>query len=209
MRVIQLAEGVEQAAEAAVTVLRAGGVVVMPMDTSYGLAADATNGAAVEKVYHIKDRAAKEPLSVIVADRDAARAVADVSPDAEKLWRAFMPGLLTIVLPLAEGIDMPVASDDGNIGLRQPDHELTAACARAFGGPYTATSANMSGQSAAHSLEEFVLQLGDGAAPDLAIDGGTVPDSPSSTVVSVRAGLEIVREGAIPRADIEAVIAID
>jgi len=201
VRVIALANGLGETVDATVIALAAGKVVVMPMDTSYGIAADATNKEAVNRVFRLKGRQESQPLSVIVADLDRAMEWAHFALDAEEhlLWTGFMPGPLTIVLPLRQ----PLAYLEKDGGFRQPDHPLTQRVAEQFGKPYTATSANRSGSPPAYAVAEFLAQLpDDGPQPDLVIDGGRITPGPSSTVVSVVDRLKILREGAIPTADI-------
>ena len=113
------------------------------------------------------------PLSVIVAGMDAAMQWCHFALDApeHKLWAGFMPGPLTLVLPLHR--PLPFLPNDA--GFRQPDHPLTQAVADRFDQPFTATSANLSGQPPAYSVEEFLSQIADSAPrPDLIVDGGKI-----------------------------------
>ena len=175
-------------------VLGRGGVVLMPMDTSYGLAADATSERGVRQVFDLKQRPTSKPLSVIVKERSAAERLISFTPAVQQLWDAFMPGELTLIGPVNPEAKLPFI--EKSLGVRQPDHPLTAAVAEAVHGPYTATSANLTGMEPARSLEEFRRQAGEDL-PDLAIDGGVIPRRPSSTVVSCVEDLEILREGSI------------
>lgn len=201
---VNLGGDVEEAAAVAVDFLEHGGVVVMPMDTSYGLAADATNQAAVEAIYEIKGRDQGQTPSVVVKDEVVARALGQFDERAEKLWAAFMPGSLTLIVPAQESHNLaPGVVSDLGVGLRQPKSSLTQLTAERLERPYTATSANRTGAPPAYSAEEFLDQLPDDVLPHLVVDGGDLPIRPTSTVVSVQGDkVEILREGAIPADEI-------
>ena len=132
---------IEQATE----ILRAGGLVAFPTETVYGLGADATNAAAVGRLFSAKGRPATNPLIVHVADAGVARRYAAAWPDvAQRLADAFWPGPLTLVLPKAASIVAEVTAGLGSVGLRVPNHALTLALLRAFDGPLAGPSANRS-----------------------------------------------------------------
>lgn len=198
----------DEVAATAVDYLLGGGVVVVPTDTSYGLAADATVAQAVELVLALKGRPSNRPLSVVVADRRQAEQLARFSAEAARLWDAFMPGPLTLVLPLAPGarLSPPVTAGRQTVGLRQPDHNFTSLLAERFDRPYTATSANRSGQPPAYTTAEFLQSLPADVAPHLVVDAGPLPIGDVSTVVSVTDQLKVLREGAIPVAEIKAAV---
>ena len=189
-RIILTPENIEEAANKAAKVLRAGGVVLYPKDTLYAL------GAAYgqeEKVYAIKNRDEKRPLSYVVADIDSAAAYAPVTPLAQKLADVLLPGKLTIVL-----------SD--NFSVRVPVNIFCLALTNVFDAPYTATSANRAGEESLRSVEAILTQLGDTAKNiDLLIDAGELPVSPVSTVVDARGKTPVIlREGAVAVSDIMA-----
>lgn len=176
-----------------------GGIVVMPMDTSYGIAADATNHAAVGAVIDIKGREPDKAISIVVEDLEEAERYAALDEQARRLWAALLPGPLTLVVPSKDGTDLvdAVTALGKTIGLRQPDHALTQLVAERFAKPYTATSANRSGNPPAYSADEFLATLPADKAPHLVVDGGQLPLGPSSTVVSVGESVEILRQGAV------------
>lgn len=196
----------EEAAGTVVDFLMGGGIVVMPMDTSYGIAADATNAEAIQQVFDIKARERTEPLSVIVEGLEQAKALGTFNQPAESLWVSFMPGPLTLVVPLRDDATLvdSVTAGHSSIGLRQPKNSLTQLVAERLQAPYTATSANRSGDPPAFSPDEFLDTLPDGVVPHLLVDAGDLPISRSSTVVSVVDGVEILREGVIAESDIRA-----
>jgi L-threonylcarbamoyladenylate synthase len=199
MKTIKLKDP-DEAAAVAVEFLVAGGIAVMPMDTSYGLAVDATNQTAVDELFDLKGRDRQQSISVVVRDREHAGQIGRFSQPAARLWDVFMPGSLTLVVPYLTGAKLArgVTAGGQTIGLRQPKHDLSQLVAERFGKPYTATSANRAGQPPAYAAAEFLDQLPDGLAPHLLIDGGELPLGKSSTVVSVVRDVEILRDGAIP-----------
>ncbi len=196
----------DEAVATAIEFLQDGAVVLVPTDTAYALAADAVNVQAVERVLELKGRPAeKAAISVVVADRAQAEEFAVFNPEAARLWDTFLPGPLTLVLPVAEKVNLaqPVTDQRRTVGIRHPEYEFCSLVAERLGRPFTATSANRSGELPAYSVEEFLSQLPeDGLAPHLVIDAGSLPIRPVSTVVRVTDTVEVLREGAIPVADI-------
>src|SRR5947209_13550809 len=132
------------AVTAAVRVLGEGGLVAFPTETVYGLGADATNGAAVARLFAAKGRPRFNPLISHVTDMDAARRIARFDADAETLAAAFWPGPLTFVLPKADGCPVSALATAGldSIAVRIPDHPVARDVLRSFGKPVVAPSAN-------------------------------------------------------------------
>jgi L-threonylcarbamoyladenylate synthase len=199
------ADSASAVAQAART-LAAGGLVSFPTETVYGLGADATNGAAVARIYEAKGRPSFNPLIAHVADAAAARALARLDPAAERLAEAFWPGPLTLVLE--KRADCPVAelatAGLDTIAVRVPSHPLARAILAAFGRPVVAPSANRSGHvsptTAAHVLADLRGRI------ELVVDGGPTPMGLESTIVACLDGAVLLRPGALPRADIERVV---
>ncbi len=206
MKTVQLTKhNRDEAAAVTVDILQDGGVAVVPTDTSYGLAADATSPRAVTFLSQLKGRTQGQPLSVIVSERAQAERLTDFGPTAARLWERFLPGPLTLVLPATGTGEMvpDVLSADGTLGVRYPDYEYSVMTAERLGRPYTATSANRTGQPPAYSVDEFLDSLPANLLPHLVVDAGTLPIRPVSTVVRVAgAEPEVLREGAIAKADI-------
>jgi len=178
----------EAAIEAAVNILRAGGLVVFPTDTVYGLAACPATTGALEQIYAIKGRTPDKPIARLAADPEQ---IEIAHPRLRELAGRHWPGSLTLVV-------------DG-VGFRVPDHELARGLIRAFGAPLPTTSANRSGEPDALTAEAALAALPE---VDLILDGGTTPGQVPSTVVGVKdgppsdpedpmAGLVVFREGAI------------
>lgn len=190
----------------AAEILRRGGVVAFPTETVYGLGADATNSAAVARIFAIKGRPSNNPLIVHVADEQAARQHAREWPEtAEKLARAFWPGPLTLVVPRAGHIVPAVAAGRDTIGLRAPDHPLALQLLRQFGGPVAAPSANRSNRVSPTMADHVRRELGD--LVELILDGGPCRVGIESTVVDVSRGQPVIlRPGGIDRESIEQLV---
>lgn len=200
MEIIALPQDIQEVVSRAAEVLRAGGVILYPTDTLYGLGADALSDAAVAKVYVIKGRDEKRPLHAIVRDLTMAHRYAEINELALALASAYMPGPLSLILKKKVGIDTGIGKDMDTFCVRIPDNRFCLELAQAFGRPYTTTSANVAGAAPHRSIAAILDQLGDTAALiDLVIDAGELPERAPSTIVNVSTGeAEIVREGAIP-----------
>jgi L-threonylcarbamoyladenylate synthase len=189
----------------AVAVLRAGGLVALPTETVYGLAARADDARAVAAIYAAKGRPAHNPLIVHLADLATARSLARTWPAAaQALAEAFWPGPLTLVLPLGEPRLAAVTAGGETIALRVPAHPVIAAVLRESGLPLAAPSANRS-QSISPTRAEHVRQSL-GAAVDLVLDAGPCALGIESAVVDVRGPqVRLLRPGAIDLATLRRV----
>jgi L-threonylcarbamoyladenylate synthase len=194
--------------EKAAAVLRGGGVILYPTDTLYGLGADALSDVAVAKVCKIKEREEKKPIHAVVADMGMAAEYGEVHDYARMLAEKFLPGPLTLVLKKRSHVERGIARGVTTFGIRIPNHGFCIELARALGKPYTTTSANIAGGENVRSVDAILTQLRDHAHfIDLVIDAGELAVSEPSTVVDVsKAEPVILREGAIPSADIWAAI---
>ena len=172
--------------------------VAMPTETVYGLAADATNGAAVARIYAAKGRPSFNPLIVHVADLAAAERIGVFDDAARALAEAHWPGPLTLVVPLREdaGIAALVTAGLSTVALRVPAHPAMQALLAATGKPLAAPSANASGRISATRAEHVLASLGDRIA--LIIDGGPCERGIESTIVAATGGpLRLLRRGPI------------
>ena len=187
----------------AVRILAAGGLIAFPTETVYGLGADATNGAAVARLYAAKGRPAFNPLIAHVTDTAAARALARFDADAARLAAAFWPGPLTLVLPKSENCTVSELATAGldSIAVRVPHHAVAQDLLAAFGRPVVAPSANRSGHvsptTAAHVLGDLSGRV------DLIVDGGPTPVGVESTIVACLDEPALLRPGGVPREAIE------
>ncbi len=191
--------------EGAAAALRTGGLVLLPTETVYGLAADAANPRAVAAVYAAKGRPSFNPLIAHVADLEAARRIAVFDGRALALAARFWPGPLTLVLPAIEGgvCDLARAGLD-TVAVRIPAHPVAAALLKVFGGPVVAPSANRSGRPSPTTCADAMEETGDAAAAVL--DGGDCAVGLESTVVALLDRARLLRPGAVTRAEIAAVI---
>jgi len=180
------------------SILRAGGVMVFPTDTFYGLGANALSAAAVEKIYTLKGRPRSKALSVVVADLDQAKSVvSDPPPVLDELAAEFWPGPLTLTLKARPVFPPDLLGPGGTIALRVPAVPWLRGLLRAAGFPVTATSANVSGEG---ELDDFeaVRRVFEGRV-DLLVDGGRTPGGASSTIVDLSGeSPRLVREGIVP-----------
>lgn len=179
-----------------VKIIREGGVVVIPTDTVYGLAADPFNDEALERVFRVKERSRGSPVPLLAGESHHALLIAEEDPRLWRLALRFWPGSLTVVLKPRS--DAPKAFREwGQVGVRVPDCPLCREVARRVGGLIVGTSANISGRESPVTVQEAMYQLGDRV--DLYVDAGPTPIGKSSTVVDIR-GPEprLVREGPTP-----------
>ncbi|WP_028346906.1 L-threonylcarbamoyladenylate synthase [Bradyrhizobium murdochi] len=194
------------AVAAAAHALSEGGLVAFPTETVYGLGADATNPAAIARLYQAKGRPAFNPLIAHVGDVAAAREIARFDAAATALAEAFWPGPLTLVLPKTEGCavaDLATAGLD-TVAVRIPAHPVARDILREFGGPVVAPSANISGHvsptTAAHVQSDLAGRI------DLIVDAGAVEVGVESTIVGCFDAPMLLRPGGLPRAEIERVL---
>ncbi len=190
--------------ERASAILRSGGLVAMPTETVYGLAADAANDRAAARIYTAKGRPSFNPLIVHVADLAMARRFAAFSPLTERLAAAFWPGPLTLVAPRRadSGISHLVTAGLDTIALRAPAHPVARALIAAFGAPLAAPSANPSGSVSPTTAAHVREGLGDRV--DMILDGGPCAVGVESTIVKVEESRAILlRPGGVSREDLE------
>lgn len=191
----------------AAAILRAGGLVALPTETVYGLAADATSGTAVAGIYAAKDRPSFNPLISHLPDLDAACLQGVFDSDALKLARAFWPGPLTLVVPATPGCTVSELARAGlaSVALRVPAHPVAQAVLRAVGRPIAAPSANRSGRISATSAAHVFADL-DGRI-DAVLDAGPTEVGVESTIIAcLDAGPTLLRPGGVPREAIERVL---
>jgi L-threonylcarbamoyladenylate synthase len=190
----------------AAQLLRAGELVALPTETVYGLGADASNEAAVAKIFAAKGRPADHPLIVHLADREQITAWArEISKEAIALARAFWPGPLTLILKKEAEVSDVVTGGQDTVGLRVPDHPVALALLRAFGGGIAAPSANRFGRISPTTAQHVWEELGESVA--MILDGGACDVGIESTILDLSRGEPIIlRPGMIGRAAIAAVI---
>jgi L-threonylcarbamoyladenylate synthase len=189
----------------AMEVLRAGGLVVLPTDTVYGVAAHALLPAAVARLYDAKGRSAEKAIPLLLADVDGLRQVAStVPPAAWALARRFWPGALSLVVPRSPYVPDVVTGGGDTVAVRVPDHPVPRALIRRLACPLAATSANRSGEPAPVTAREAQVALADWVA--LVLDGGPCPGGLASTVLDLTASPpRVLRPGPLSEAHLRAV----
>lgn len=178
----------------AASVLRDGGVIGLPTETVYGLAANAADAAAVASIYRIKGRPADHPLIVHVADIEAARRWAQWTPQAQRLAEAFWPGPLTLVLPRHPDAPAFACAGQDTIALRSPAHPVFAALMQRLQSMgidgLAAPSANRFGRISPSRAAHVRSDLGD--AVPLVLDGGPAQVGLESTIVDLSRGQPVL-----------------
>jgi L-threonylcarbamoyladenylate synthase len=188
--------------EAAKWILNSG-LVAVPTDTLYGLAADPFSAIAVARVFAVKGRLAERALPLIAADMDqVARALGGLPEAGRLLAERYWPGPLTLLVPAPAALAREVSGGTGRVGVRVPANAVARAICAEVGRPITATSANISGEPATADPDEVEGALG--GRIDLLIDTGRTSGGAASTIVDVTgAAPELVRAGAISWDEIE------
>jgi len=177
-------------------------VVALPTDTVYGLGVDPANADAIQRLFDIKQREGARPIPILLSDVEHLADICDAPSEfATRLADRFLPGPLTLVVPLSAVLPPVLTAGRGTVGVRVPDHEGARALIRACGGSLAVTSANVSGEPAATSVSELPARFTD--CVDLLLDGGTTPGGLASTVVDC--SLEapaVLRVGPLTAADL-------
>lgn len=189
----------------AAQVVRQGRIVVLPTDTVYGVGADAFDSTAVAMVLAAKHRGRDMPPPVLVAAPETVDALATGIPDyARLLMRRFWPGALTLIFTAQPSLTWDLGETNGSVAVRMPQDDVALQLLTAVG-PMAVTSANVTGHPAAEDVEQAREQLG--AAVSAYLDGGPRHGSAASTILDcTREAPVVLRHGAIPAADLQAVI---
>jgi L-threonylcarbamoyladenylate synthase len=182
--------------------IRTGGVIIFPAQYLYGLGADALNTEAVDRIYEIKRRSYSKPILVLIERKtDLSGLVQHVPSSAESIMNAFWPGGVTIVFKAKDALPANLTAGTGKVGVRMPQHPVASALSKAVGGPLTATSANITGDSGCSTVSDIAPGIADQV--DLILDAGPLKGGLGSTVVDVTVDPpKILREGAIRAKDI-------
>jgi tRNA threonylcarbamoyl adenosine modification protein (Sua5/YciO/YrdC/YwlC family) len=176
----------------AVDILRDGGIIVYPTDTVYGLGCDLFNKRGIEKIYEIKHRNKKQPLSFICADLKDISQYAMVSNFAYKTMRRLLPGPYTFILE-ASRMDPKILLQKRNaVGIRVPDNEICLALVRELGNPIINTSAKLEQDEIVSDPSEIEKKM---KQVDLVIDGGSLASEQSSVISLVDDIPQVLRAG--------------
>ena len=195
-----------QIIEQALVCVQAGGVLAVPTDSFYALAVGIFQPAALEQLLAIKGDRAHKPFPVLIGDPSQLDQLVDEVPEvAKKLRQQFWPGLLTLVLNAQANLSPVLTSEQGTVGVRQPNDSRVCELLKRTG-PLTGTSANRTGQPPPRSAKEVMQQLG--LEIDLILDGGQTPGGQPSTVLQVEPELRIIRQGAISRDRLQQILPV-
>lgn len=183
--------------------MRSGGVVVGPTDTVYGIFANATDSKAIKKIFEMKGRSQK-PLLIFVRDIAMARWYAYISDIKAKFLEKVWPGAVTVIFHHKEKLPKILTGKSNTIGIRMPDHAFLSELLERLDFPLAQTSANASGKPVARNIREikeyFKQQK---IKPDLIIDGGELPDNPSTIIDLTRDKAAILRTGVVSKEELE------
>jgi L-threonylcarbamoyladenylate synthase len=178
----QLLGGNERAIiEKAARIMKEGGVIIFPTESSYGIGVDALNETAIRKIAPVKGQPEEKNISIIVADIGQARRFGKITPEAEKLVQKFMPGPLTLVVEKQP--NAPASLAERTVGFRISGNRVAVELCRALGNGITATSANMHGRPSIYSAREAVREFN--SRVHMIIDAGELPHNAPSTLYDV------------------------
>jgi tRNA threonylcarbamoyl adenosine modification protein (Sua5/YciO/YrdC/YwlC family) len=181
----------------AAEVLSNGGVIVYPTDTVYGIGCDIFNKKAIDRIYELKGKSRKQPLSFIVPDLKEISKYAHVSDDAYRLMRRIFPGPYTVVLPATRMVPRRIAPvNKRTVGIRIPDNKICMLLLKEFPNPIISTSANLSGQDILNDPEKILEELGDKV--DLILDCGLLGLEPSTVIDLTGKEPVVLRQGKGP-----------
>ena len=177
-----------------VQILKSGGVVAYPTDTIYGIGCDIFNKRAMEKIYRIKGRDKKKPMSFVCSDLSHISQFAKVSNYAYRIMKRLLPGPYTFVLEASSAVPRIVSTKRKTVGIRIPDSEIALSIVRDLGNPIISTSANMSGENIIS--DPFQIEDLFGSQLDAVIDGGNLSGDPSTVIDLSGDAPEVLRMGA-------------
>ncbi|MBQ4403258.1 MAG: threonylcarbamoyl-AMP synthase [Selenomonadaceae bacterium] len=180
----------------AAELIKRGELVAFPTETVYGLGADGLNVEACRKIFSAKGRPSDKPLSLHVANLEMVERVAKISAAAEKLFAAFCPGALTIILPKNKIVPDFVTGGRSSVGIRFPANDVALSLIKFAGVPIAAPSANLSGKTPPKTAQEVFENLS--GRVEIILDGGACTFGVSSTIIDLTAEPKILRHGAIP-----------
>ncbi|MFC1866601.1 L-threonylcarbamoyladenylate synthase [Thermodesulfobacteriota bacterium] len=178
-------------------VLISGGIVAFPTESFYGLAVNAMNEEAIQRLFVIKKRRSDRPLLILIPSPEVLNQYVNHIPEiGYKLIKQFWPGGLTLLFEAGPNIPPLLTAHTGKIGIRMSSHPIATALSQSIGLPITGTSANISGEQASMKAEDVSGSLGNGV--DLILDGGDTAGGKGSTILDVTVNPpKILREGMI------------
>ena len=183
--------------EQVVEVLKSGGIVMHPTETCYGLACDVFNEEAVQEIYDIKRRDAKNPMSIMVAGRCMAMLYGDFPISVNDIMSKYWPGALSILVPRKVFLPEYFNRGSGFVAIRYSDDYLCTSIVNQFGRPIVTTSANVAGNACLYKPDVSVFGK-NASLIDLVVDGGDIEENKPSTIIKVVGDdVEVVRRGSV------------
>ncbi len=183
-----------------IEVLGNGGLVIYPTETTYGLGADATNPQAIQKLLDYKTKRSGKALSIMAADQTMAEEYVELNDTARSIYDKFLPGPVTVVSVGRHRVAPEVESSAGTLGIRISSYKLVREIAAALGRPFTATSANPSGEKRPYSVEDILERCSQRQREllDLIIDADELPPNEPSTVIDTTLDTyRVLRQGRV------------
>jgi tRNA threonylcarbamoyl adenosine modification protein (Sua5/YciO/YrdC/YwlC family) len=177
----------------AVDVLKAGGVIAYPTDTIYGFGCDIYNKKAIQRIYQIKKRDLKKPFSFICSDLKNISLYAQVTNQAYKIMKRYLPGPYTFILLGTKLVPKIMLTKRKTVGIRVPNNNICLAIVKTLGNPIISTSVGFSGGEVL-SDPSFIEDTF-GSQIDLTIDGGVTANQPSTIISLIDDEVEVIREG--------------
>lgn len=179
--------------EKVVSVLKTGGIVVLPTDTIYGFSCDALNTRAVDKIYKIKNRKYEKPMIILVSNKEMLMKYCNIKNNIENdLIDKYMPGKLTIILNKKDNIPSIVTANKDTIAVRIPDNKDLIDIINKLGNPIISTSCNISNENPSYCIKDIDTEII--KSVDYVVDGEKLSNS-SSTIVKVENKVKILRDG--------------
>jgi L-threonylcarbamoyladenylate synthase len=193
----------EVSLEQAVEVLKKGELLIYPTETVYGLGADISQEAAIQKIFNLKGRSKTQPISIFISSiKTLSSLVTEITPTAQVLIKKFWPGPLTLVLPASAKVSSLLHGGSGWIGVRMSSHPLAQKLVQQLGSPITTTSANPSGEASGIQVEQIKKYFDHERV--FILSEADLKNSRGSTVVKVEGDqLQLLRQGDIPFLEIE------
>lgn len=188
----------EKVVEKAVTVLKEGGLIIYPTETCYGVGVVASNEEAVSKLLEYKKRPQGKAISIAVNSLLMAKKFVEVNKTAEKFYKEFLPGPITVISKSKHLLDKRLESESGTLGVRIPEFKLVLDLIAKTEKPITATSANSAGKKTPYTIEDVLNNLNKTQLTQIALilDAGELPHNPPSTVIdTTKEDLKILRVG--------------
>jgi tRNA threonylcarbamoyl adenosine modification protein (Sua5/YciO/YrdC/YwlC family) len=177
----------------AVSILKEGGVIAYPTDTIYGFGCDMYNKKAIQRIYQIKQRDPQKPFSFICSDLKNISLYAQVTNQAYKIMKRCLPGPYTFILLGTKLVPKIMTTKRKTVGLRVPDNNICLALVRTLGNPIISTSVGLSGREVLS--DPSLIEETFGAQIDLTIDGGILPNQPSTIISLIDEEIKVIREG--------------